>query len=29
MLQQLLAPLEGLLVVVGDFPAEAALFDQW
>jgi bifunctional non-homologous end joining protein LigD len=28
MLQQLLAPLKGLLVVVGDFPAEAGLFDQ-
>jgi bifunctional non-homologous end joining protein LigD len=28
MLQQLLSPLHGLLVVVGDFPAEAALFDQ-
>jgi bifunctional non-homologous end joining protein LigD len=28
MLQQLLAPLKGLLVVVGDFPAEASLFDQ-
>jgi len=29
MLQQLLAPLKGLLVVVGDFPAEAGLFDRF
>jgi bifunctional non-homologous end joining protein LigD len=28
MLQQLLAPLKGLLVVVGEFPADAPLFDQ-
>ena len=29
MLQQLLEPLKGLAVFVGDFPAEAGLFDQF
>ena len=28
MLRQLLAPLKGLMIAVGDFPAEAGLFDQ-